>query len=1245
MPSALLTLGGCRRNSPLHFACGKSCDTTKSRLLPVATCWLIFGLYHDDARAQATPCATVGTGQVLATNTCTVATSTIGTTTTNPAAVTASGGLAIVTATGVTTNVAVANGFGFRAINGGQILADSALVRTTSTAAAAAGQTGVLASGPGSLFSASGLTVVMTPAAGVSLTAIRAENQGKVTLAGGQIDIGSAGSGRNFNHGLVASGAGSEITATGTRITANSNFSDAVRAELGGTITLSGATLTANGAGNPTNGPSAAAAALSGGKLFINSGTTLTGGVANQAYGLWVSGTGSQATVSGATIAATGGSKSAGVIAEDSATVNITGSTVSSATYFGVSAAGGAQVTLTDTHVSSTGTSAISAGGTGSSITVNGGLLEGFYQVPTVVAGNATVTVNNAAIRSNGNANAPGVYAGLGSTVILNGGTVDAFGTTDRGQRVKGIAAATAGAVLTATGVTIHTYGDEALGVAADDGGTVTLNGGTVLTDKRNAIGIYSGVDPTKPGAALVTANTTHVETFGEIAHGAQAQSQTILAIPATVTLDQNSTVTTHGVGSVGLRAILKGRINAIQSTVSTEGTGAHGMLALGDLSLVTATNSLVQTTGAAAHGGVARDGGRIIGSGATVTATGTDSAGLYVVGETAASTAEFSTSSLSAANGPGIAMAGTASVSLTGGTVSSNGDWLRVGTVSDFPALGTPEAPIPLPEEPQIDVDFTSAPPTPTATLASVVNAAPVVRAQVTPGVATVTVSGSTVTGSATTLPGGISDVTFSDSAIWNLTGNSNLTNLSNTASQILFSPPSGGNFKTLTVANYTGGAGSVIGLNTVLASDGAASDRLVVAGGTASGQSALRIKNAGGPGALTLHNGIMVVDAVNGGTTAPATFVLDGRAVAGAYEYRLARGSVDDSNTQAWYLRSTQAPEPPVPTPSSDVVPTALYRPEVGAYLSNQRVAAGMLVHSLHDRLGEPQWSEQQTFDNDDPQRRSVWLRFVGKDIGSRSSDGNFDVSSDVFLLQGGGDIAQWSIFRGDDRLHLGAMLGYGWASSDASAKGNPATATADTNGVSFGAYATWFQNDASRLGWYTDLWAQYGWFSNHVTGQSLPSVGYNSQVLALSAEAGYAWYPFRELDWAVEPQGQVIYEHGYESAIDEPNGTHIDGARGSGWITRLGVRVHRTWIDTAGKRFQPYVTLNWWHDEVDNIVAFNQVSLHDLYPQNRYEIKLGIDVEGHKGWTGWSNVGWQVGSQAYHAFIGRIGVKKTW
>lgn len=1196
---------------------------------------------------EAQVCATVGTGQVSATDTCTVGAASVNTTSANPVAVTGTGGSANLTANGTTLGLSVANAIGANALAGARVNVNGGAINTTSnTAALANGQIGLRASGNGSSIFADTVVINMRPAAGVSLTAVRAEDGGTVTLTNSSVNIGGVGSGRNFNHGLVASGSGSQILATGVNVTAFSTFSSAARAELGGTVTLVSSTLAATGAGNAVSGPSAAASAVSGGALIIRGvNSSLSGGVNNQSHGLYVTDAGSSATVSDATITAVGGSGSSGVFVDSGGSANISNSTISSATYRGVWAKAGATVSLTNTTVTSPISNAVAVGD-GASVTIEGGALGGRGQVPTLSVGgvNATATTHNTTITSNGNSNAPGVYVSADGLATLNGGTVETFGTTERSQRVKGIAANTLNARLVANDLTIHTHGDEAIGVAADDGGAVTLNRATVLTDKRNAIGVYAGVDPTKPGQATVVASASRIETSGEIAHGAQAQAQTSLAIPATVTLNDNTTVLTHGTGAVGLRAVLKGKVEALQgSSVTTEGAAALGMLALGDRSFVLLNNATVTTSGVAAHGGVAQDAGRISGTNATVTASNANAAALFVAGVAHPTAADFTTSTLTNRSGPTIAIAGTGTVTLANTRVSGSGEWLRVGTTADFPTLPGAEDPIARPD-PVLAEDDPSTPPSLLSTSAAA--ASSLMKKPLAVGdIATVDASGSTLSGSAITVAGSTSNVTLRNGTLWDLTGNSNLTNLTNDASRIIFSAPAAGAFKTLTVNSYAGSNGALIGLNTVLAADGSPSDKLVMDGGTASGLTGLRITNAGGAGALTQANGIMVVDAVNGATTGVGAFALSGRAVAGAYEYRLFRGSVDGTNADAWYLRSEQAPPPAPPVPPNPNPIKPLYRPEVAAYLANQRLAAGFLVHSLHDRLGEPQYTEQQRFDNDDQKRGAGWIRLVGKDVGSRSRDGNFDVNSNVWQLQGGGDVANWSIFRGDDRLHVGGMLGYSWASSTGRAVGNPATADSDVQGVNIGLYGTWFQNDQSRLGWYTDLWAQYGWYSNHVNGETLPSVNYDSRELALSAEAGYAWHARHDLDWVIEPQAQLIYVRGHQDGVTEPNGTRVDGGEGSGWISRLGVRLHRTWIHESGNRTQPYLTLNWWHDSVDNVLAFNQVSLRDLYPQNRYELKVGINVERGKGWTGWGNAGWQFGSQSYHAFVGRLGIKYAW
>src|SRR5262245_32773114 len=168
------------------------------------------------------------------------------------------------------------------------------------------------------------------------------------------------------------------------------------------------------------------------------------------------------------------------------------------------------------------------------------------------------------------------------------------------------------------------------------------------------------------------------------------------------------------------------------------------------------------------------------------------------------------------------------------------------------------------------------------------------------------ITASHSTLAGSAITDFGSTSNLTLTNGTVWNMTGSSNVTELINSASTIDFAPPVGGAFKTLTTVNYSG-VGGTIGLNTFLGTDGSPSDQLVISGGSGSGSTALSVRNAGGPGAETFGNGILVVNAINGGTTTPTAFSLTGgRVTAGAFDYFLFRGGFTPGTQDSWFLRS---------------------------------------------------------------------------------------------------------------------------------------------------------------------------------------------------------------------------------------------------------------------------------------------------------------------------------------------------
>ena len=173
------------------------------------------------------------------------------------------------------------------------------------------------------------------------------------------------------------------------------------------------------------------------------------------------------------------------------------------------------------------------------------------------------------------------------------------------------------------------------------------------------------------------------------------------------------------------------------------------------------------------------------------------------------------------------------------------------------------------------------------------------------------------------------------------------------------------------LTTTNYTGTG--TIALNTFLGTDNSPSDKLVINGGSATGSSSLRITNAGGPGAETVANGIQVVQAINGGTSASGAFSLPGGSItAGAFDYFLFKGGASPGSEGNWYLRSTliapvtpdvPPPEaapgtPPLPTPVPGAAPIPLFQPGVAVMSVVPSVARtlGLLtLGTFNERQGD--------------------------------------------------------------------------------------------------------------------------------------------------------------------------------------------------------------------------------------------------------------------------------------------------
>jgi outer membrane autotransporter protein len=360
------------------------------------------------------------------------------------------------------------------------------------------------------------------------------------------------------------------------------------------------------------------------------------------------------------------------------------------------------------------------------------------------------------------------------------------------------------------------------------------------------------------------------------------------------------------------------------------------------------------------------------------------------------------------------------------------------------------------------------------------------------------------------------------------------------------------------LTTTSYTG-TGGTIAINTFLGSDGSPSDRLVINGGTADATT-MHVTNVGGPGAETTGNGILVVEAINGGTTAPDAFTLSpGELRAGAFDYDLLRGGVSGSPND-WFLRSdfvvTEPPiVPPVvppilppgvlppetslpPTPPPNPLPPGVYPiigPELATYGVVQPLARQLgltILSTLDDRVGD-------TYEPDTcgvapaiepgavPTRKpgptpapcplfspSLWGRFFGQTIDNHyQAFADPRASGNLGGFQGGIDLLRGSLIAGHyERAGLYAAYGDTNVNVDGLVTNPAATAyifghtgSVHLDAWSGGAYWT----HIGPAGWYLDGVLQ-GTSYGGSASTSFASLDTNGWGFLASLEGGYpfAW-----------------------------------------------------------------------------------------------------------------------------------------
>ncbi|PHZ21414.1 type V secretion protein A [Yersinia massiliensis] len=477
---------------------------------------------------------------------------------------------------------------------------------------------------------------------------------------------------------------------------------------------------------------------------------------------------------------------------------------------------------------------------------------------------------------------------------------------------------------------------------------------------------------------------------------------------------------------------------------------------------------------------------------------------------------------------------------------------------------------------------------------------------------------------------------VNLGSSAIWNMVASSDVAGLTN-AGTINFSNPVAGDVLTVH-GDYTGNNGHLL-FNTELNDDNSVTDKMMVEGNT-SGNTLVSVTNAGGSGAATL-NGIELIQ-VNG--LSDGEFVKNGRIVAGAYDYSLVRGTgVNDRN---WYLTNAAAPVDPT-DPTAPITPSLMVeRPEAGAYTANLAAANNMFVTRLHDRLGETQYIDVLTGEH---KVTSLWLRNEGGHNRSRDTSGQLSTQANRYVVQLGGDIAQWS--NNDmDRFHLGVMAGYGNSKSTTVSRISGYNAKGSTDGYSLGVYGTWYANNEDKSGLYVDSWVQYSWFDNSVEGQSLAAEEYKSKGITASVESGYTFKvgenATKNATYFIQPKAQVTWMGVKADDHKEANGTNVSSDGDGNIQTRLGVKAFMNGYSEQDKGkdrvFQPFIEANWIHNTKDFGTTMDNVSVKQDGAANIAELKVGVEGQLNKQVNLWGNVGQQVGNKGYSDTAIMLGVK---
>lgn len=843
----------------------------------------------------------------------------------------------------------------------------------------------------------------------------------------------------------------------------------------------------------------------------------------------------------------------------------------------------------------------------GHGVTLNGPGAEAFEHSLTVI--------------QNGNTGSPGVIFGDDLTI-----RTQSKNAANNGKDVDGIR--THGANTPDNPVFIITGDRTSIYVDGQDGDGINAGYNSLSQGWTGSANIYVGDD-------------LYIQTTGYQGRGITANAmKDATEAKNTIVVGDRAHIVTTGDGSEGLRTGRSGSSILLgnDATIETSGASSTGIYAASSSKTELGNNATITVNGISAHAVYSTNATVNLGDNATISVNSAGKATSY--SKAPRGLFAISRGAINQAGGAAITMAGDHSnesyaiSTETGGTVdgSAGGRFLIDGDL--HAASGTAATSTLAQQNSTIKLNMTDN---------SLWNGASYITSA--------------------TAGTGVISLQMRD-ATWNMTHSSTLTDLTlNRGAVVNFGHGGDEAWQTLTInEDFTGNGGKLV-FNTVLHDDASETDKLKVLGNTA-GNTFVVVNNIGGTGAQTVE-GIEIIEVAG---NSDGTFEKAGRIVAGAYDYNVVQ---KDNN---WYLTSFIPVTPPgpvdpdpvdptdpepvdpdpidpvdpvIPEPEEPVVPPVTeqqYRPEAGSYLANNFAANTLFMTRLHDRLGETQYTDMLTGEK---KVTSLWMRNVGGHTRFKDGSGQLKTQSNSYVLQLGGDLAQWSS-DGLDRWHIGAMAGYANSQNRTQSSLTGYASRGQVTGYSVGLYGTWYANDADKTGTYVDSWVLYNWFDNKVMGQEQAAEKYKSSGVTTSVEAGYSFKlgeSERNSYW-LQPKAQVVWMDVQADDHREANGTRVKDDTAGNLMTRLGVKAfingHNAIDDGKSREFQPFVEANWIHNTQTARVKMDDVSNDMRGTKNIAELKVGVEGQITPRLNVWSNVAQQVGDKGYSDTRGMLGVK---